>query len=313
MSFTVEVKEELSLIEPVCSHCQRALLAAIIRIEGSVYLLGKGSMRLEVVTESFVAARIAYTLLGELYRLRPETVVRRNVLHKTPNVLVRVPMQPGLPEALRELGVIGDGGFIRGVDPQIVRKHCCQEAYLRGIFLGCGFISNLKGDFHFELTVETEELACDLVDLLQSRGVHARFTTRRNNYIIYMKSGSDICDFLALVGAHKCALELEQEILLRSVRNDVNRQMNAEVANTMKAWDASASQRSAIDKVVGWYGIGGLPPALQEYVLLRKANPESTLRELGELADPPLSKSAIAHRARRIEQMAEQIDLKSEN
>ena len=127
-----------------------------------------------------------------------------------------------------------------------------------------------------------------------------------------MKSGSDICDFLALVGAHKCALELEQEILLRSVRNDVNRQMNAEVANTMKAWDASASQRSAIDKVVGWYGIGGLPPALQEYVLLRKANPESTLRELGELADPPLSKSAIAHRARRIEQMAEQIDLKSE-
>ena len=88
--------------------------------------------------------------------------------------------------------------------------------------------------------------------------------------------------------------------------------MNAEVANTMKAWDASASQRSAIDKVVGWYGIGGLPPALQEYVLLRKANPESTLRELGELADPPLSKSAIAHRARRIEQIAEQIDLKSE-
>ena len=64
MSFTVEVKEELSLIEPVCSHCQRALLAAIIRIEGSVYLLGKGSMRLEVVTESFVAARIAYTLLS---------------------------------------------------------------------------------------------------------------------------------------------------------------------------------------------------------------------------------------------------------
>lgn len=309
MSFAVEVKEELSLVGPVCSHCQRALLAAIIRIEGSVCLTGKGSMRLEVNTESFVAARIAMQLLREIYRLETQVTVRRNVLHKTPNYLLKIPMQAKLPEALRDMGIIGDEGFIQGIDPKITKKHCCSEAYLRGIFLGCGFISNLKGDFHFELTVESEQLAKDLVGILQSRGVHARFTTRRNNYIIYMKSGSDICDFLALVGAHKCALELEQEILMRSVRNDVNRQMNAEVANTMKAWDASASQRSAIDKVVGWYGFNGLPPALQEYVLLRKANPESTLRELGELADPPLSKSAIAHRARRIEQMAEQIDL----
>lgn len=309
MSFTVEVKEELSVIEPTCSHCDRALLAALVRIEGSVFLSGKGSMRLEVVTESPVAARLVVRLLHEMYQLKTELTVRRNVLHKTPNYLINVPMQPGLPDSLRDLGIIGDGGFTQGVDERFVKKRCCAEAYLRGIFLGCGFISNLKGDFHFELTVESEELAQDLVDVLVSRGVHARFTTRRNNYIIYMKSGSSICDFLALVGAHKCALALEQERLLRSVRNDVNRQMNAEVANTMKAWDASATQQSAIEKVVGWYGIGGLPPALQEYVLLRMANPESTLRELGELADPPLSKSAIAHRARRIEQMAEQIEL----
>lgn len=309
MSFTVEVKEELSVIEPVCSHCERALLAALVRIEGSVLLSGKGSMGLEVVTESPVAARIVVRLLHELYRLKTELTVRRNVLHKTPNYLINVPMQQALPDALRDLGVIDDAGFTHGVDDRFVTKRCCAEAYLRGIFLGCGFISNLKGDFHFELTVESEELAQDLVDILLARGVHARFTTRRNNFIIYMKSGSSICDFLALVGAHKCALALEQERLLRSVRNDVNRQMNAEVANTMKAWDASASQQSAIEKVVGWYGVGGLPPALQEYVLLRMANPEATLRELGELADPPLSKSAIAHRARRIEQLAEQIDL----
>ena len=125
---------------------------------------------------------------------------------------------------------------------------------------------------------------------------------RRSNYIVYMKSGSSISEFLALVGAHHCALAMENVRVIKSVRNDVNRRVNAELANQQKASDASVEQIMAIRRVVDKVGMENLPPALQEFIRLRVAHPDATLRELGH-ADPPLSKSAVYHRVRRIEEL----------
>ncbi len=303
MSFTADVKEELSRVEPVCSHCERATLAALVHLEGSLRLTGQGRMSLEVDTDSPSVARLMVKLLHSIYGLRTELTVRRSVLHKTPNYLISVPMQPALSDSLHDMGVLSDAGIDAGIDPAIVSKRCCRAAYLRGAFLASGFIASPKGDFHFEITVQNEHLAQDLCKLMDEAGVHAKIMQRRSNYIVYMKSGSSISEFLALVGAHHCALAMENVRVIKSVRNDVNRRVNAELANQQKASDASVEQIMAILRVVDKVGMENLPPALQEFIRLRVAHPDATLKELGQYADPPLSKSAVYHRVRRIEEL----------
>lgn len=304
MSFTSDVKDELSRVEPECSHCNRAVLAAIVRIEGTLLLAGHGRYRLEVATDVPSVARCAIKLIHDLYNLQTELTMRHSVLHKTPNYLIDVPSQPGLNEALHDLGVLADKGLEMGIKPSLVSKQCCTAAYLRGAFMGSGFIANPRGDFHFEITVETQEMADDLVRLMAEKDIHARVKQRRSSYMVYLKSGEAILEFLAFTGAHQQALVMENERVVKSVRNEVNRMTNAEMANSVKAANASVDQLYAMRRVLEIYGAENLPPALQEIIRLRVQYPDATLKELGEHASPPLSKSAVYHRVRRIEQMA---------
>ncbi len=308
MSFTTDVKNEMTRVAPTCSHCDAAVLSGLMRTEGSLFLSGKGRYRMEMSTDIPAVARLIIRLLHGLFKLRTELTVRRSVLHKTPNYLITVPGQPHMEDVLRQLGIIGGSGFVAGIAPHLVNKRCDQAAYLRGIFMGAGFVANPKGDFHFEMTIETEQLARDIVELMRENKINARIMNRRNSYLVYLKSGSAITAFLALAEAHQSVLAMENERVIKSVRNDVNRQVNAEMANQAKSAEASVEQVVAIRKVVDRYGMENLPPALREYVSLRIAYPGATLKELGSYADPPLSKSAIYHRVRRVEQMASEID-----
>ncbi len=309
MSFTAQVKDELSRVEAVCSHCDKAVLAALVRIEGTLFVSGKNRYRVEVATDAPSVARQVIKLLHELYKLKTNLTVRRSVLHKTPNYLIECPAQPHLAAALMDMGVLSDeGGLELGISEQLVAKDCCAAAYLRGAFLGSGFVSDPRGDFHFEIIVETRDLADGIVELMARRGINARVMQRRNSYMVYLKSGSTILEFLALVGAHQSALSMENARVIKSVRNDVNRQTNAEIANQAKTSRASMDQLYAIRLVLEAYGMEELPPALQDFIKLRVHNPDATLKELGELAAPPLSKSAVYHRVRRIEQMAREVE-----
>ena len=308
MSFNSDVKEELTRIPAVCSHCERALLAALIRIEGTLFISGVGRYRLEIATDAPSVARLAWSLLHETYQLRTELTTRRSVLHKTPNYLIDVPVQEGLAEALHDMGVLKGGALQLGVAPELVSKQCCAAAYLRGAFLGSGFVSDPRGDFHFEITVESREMANDLVAIMRDKGINARSMQRRSSFIVYLKSGEAILEFLAFVGAHQSALIMENARVVKSVRNDVNRQTNAEVANQKKAAAASVDQIYAMRAVLESYGAERLPPALREIIRLRVNYPDATLKELGDRANPPLSKSAVYHRIRRIEQMARELE-----
>lgn len=307
MSFTAEVKDELARVAPECSHCEKATLAALVRIEGTLFVSGLGRYRVEVATDVPSVARLVIRLLHSLYDLKTNLTVRRSVLHKTPNYLIEVPNQPRLAESLRDMGVISEeGGLELGVSGALVGKRCCAAAYLRGAFLGGGFISNPKSDFHFEITVESEHLAQGIMQLLEDEGIGARIMQRRSSYMVYLKSGNAILEFLAFTGAHQAALRMEQERVVKSVRNDVNRMVNAEVANRQKASNAAVDQLFAIRTVLEKHGMENLPPALQDFIKLRVTYPDASLKELGEYANPPLSKSAVYHRVRRIEQMAKE-------
>ena len=255
MSFTAEVKDELARVPPTCSHCEKATLAALVRIEGTLFFSGQGKYRIEIATDVPSVARLIIKLLHELYHLETNLTVRRSVLHKTPNYLIEAPSQPRLAPALVDMGVLSpDGGLELGLKPDLVEKQCCTAAYLRGAFLGSGFVSDPRGDFHFEITVESEDLAGGLVDLLDRKGIRARVMQRRSSYMVY----------------------------------------------------ASVDQLYAIRVVLEAHGMENLPPALQDFIKLRVTYPDATLKELGERANPPLSKSAVYHRVRRIEQMAKE-------
>lgn len=308
MSFTAEVKEELSRIESKRTCCLKAELAALVRIEGTLHITGREQFRLEVATETAPVARKAIKLLHGLYDLKTELTVRRSVLHKTNNYLITVPNQPNLPRALTELGILDEGSRLTsGIVPRVVKRDCCAISYLRGAFLGGGFVADPHGDFHFELTAESEQIAEDLAALMGRFEVVARVTRRRGLFTVYLKGAEPIVTFLALVGAHRALLRTEDVRVIKSMRNDVNRLVNAETANLERSAEASLGQIDAILALEATYGLDNLPPALSQLARLRLENPETSLRELGELANPPLSKSAVYHRVRRIEELAADI------
>lgn len=309
MSFSSDVKEEMTHVSPECSHCERAVLAALVRIEGTLHFEGAGRFSLEFASDVAAVARLATRLFHGMYELRTNLVMRRSVLHKNVNYLVDIPGQPGLTEALTDLGVLNaEGGIELGISPHLVEKNCCAGAYLRGAFLGSGFVSDPKSDSHFEITVESEELARGLIGLMELKGVRARMMQRRNSTTVYLKSGADIVDFLTFSGAHSSALRMEEARVMKSVRNEVNRQTNADMANQRKASNAAVDQVFAARKVVEKYGLENLSPALQEFIRLRVAYPDESLKELGAHAVPPLSKSAVYHRVRRMMEMAQDIE-----
>ena len=311
MSFTAEVKDELSRIEPTCSRCDRAELSALIRIEGTLSISGEGP-RLELATETASVARTAIRLLHSVYELATNLTVRRSILHKTHNYLITVPPQIGLTDALHDMGILGKEGFEGGIRPELVRDACCAGAYLRGAFLGGGYIADPRGAFHFELAGPSEELIAACLELMREHGMRARYIRRHNMYAIYIKGIEQITAFLAFVGAHQSALAIENARVIKSVRNDTNRRVNAEIANQAKASAASVEQIMTSRYVLEHRDLATLPQALQEYIKLRIAYPAATLKELGEAADPPLSKSAINHRVRRVEQLAQEIARKEQ-
>ena len=300
MSFTAEVKDELSRLIPETLAGCKAELSALIHVQGRI----SGVYRLELSTETAAVARTMVRLLHGIYQLKTEIGTRKSQLHKTFSYQITVPAQIGLKEALIDLGIINSDGNQLGIDPNLVDRSETAAAFLRGAFLAGGFISNPQGDFHFELSCPNQALANGLVALMVSLGIPARALSRRNIWILYLKGAEPITDFLTLVGAHVSRLSMENVLVTKSLRNDVNRRLNAEMANQAKSIDASLEQIKTIRYLADSRGLDSLPPALRQLAELRLTHPEVSLRELGELAEPPLTKSAVYHRVRRIEAIA---------
>ena len=288
MSFTAEVKDELSRVPATCTHCDKATLAALVRIEGTLFVSGPGRYRVEVATDVGNVARLIIKLLHGIYHLKTDLTVRRSVLHKTPNYLIEVPSTaPSGRCPARHGRPFGRRGAGAGHPPGLG----CGKALLRGRLPAGGVFGQRvhlqpAGDFHFEITVESESLAEGLVALMKEQGIHARIMQRRSTYMVYLKSGAAILEFLAFTGAHHCALAMENERVVKSVRNDVNRMTNAEVANQAKSANAAVDQLFAIRTVLEAYGMENLPPALQDFIKLRVAFPDATLKEAWAACEP---------------------------
>ena len=288
---------------------ESAQLSALIRVCGTLSFRGAGRYSIRVATETGAVARTAIKLTHKLFGLETSLTVRRSVLHKTRNYLIEIPEQDELAEDLEKLGILVPGhGLSTGVPRNLLRTRAAIASFVRGAFMAGGFIADPRGDFHLEIAVTGEDFARELAALIGSFGVTPRLNHRRGAYAIYLKSFDDIIVLLRGMGAGRMARVVEVARAKKSVKNDVNRRVNAEMANQARSTDAAAEQLLLIERAEKAQVMGSLPPAIRAFCEARRENPELSLAALGQVLDPPASKSAMYHRLLRLQELVEEAE-----
>lgn len=188
----------------------------------------------------------------------------------------------------------------------IVDNTCCAEAFLRGMFLVNGTVASPDKKCHLELKITHRSLCREVMSLMLDMNLRPKLTERRSCGVLYFKDTTRVEDFLTMIGASRAALSIMEAKVEKNLRNTVNRQVNCETANLVKATDASAKQIAAIHRVIAKGGLEAFPDKLLTTVQLRLANPTANLTELAALFDPPISKPGLSHRLRRIVEFANQ-------
>ena len=306
MSFTARVKDELSRVEGAPA-AELAQLSALIRVCGTLSFRGAGRYSIRIATETGAVARTIIKLTHKLFDLETPLTVRRSVLHKTRNYLIEMPEQDELAEDLVKLGILVPGrGLATGVPVALLRSREARAAFVRGAFMAGGFIADPRGDFHLEIAVTGEEFARQLMGIMADLGVEARLNRRRGSYAIYLKSFDEIETLLRAMGATRTAQAINNVRRVKSLKNDVNRRVNAEIANQARSTGAAAEQLELIAQAERLIGLRALPPALREFCLLRRENPEVSLAALGKRCNPVSSKSAMYHRVLRLQRLVEE-------
>ena len=203
----------------------------------------------------------------------------------------------------------GGGVTLRRTVPRHpMTRQCCRRAFLRGAFLGAGTMSDPEKDYHFELIAGEENLRQTLEKLLEKSGLPVHVHERKGKQVIYLKGCQQIADMLTLMGASKATMELENIRIKKGIRNQVNRAMNCDEKNAERQVSAAQKQVEMIKVISIQRGLFNLPPSLQEIARLRLEHPEESLTALGELLTPPVGKSGVNHRMRRLEAVYHEIE-----
>lgn len=306
MSFAAQTKKELTLIESDAC-CEKAELSALIRMNGMVQLSNQRVI-LDISTENAAIARRIYVLLKKTYQIHTELLVRKKMRLKKNNVyIVRVPN--GVQELLNDLHIVSEGFlFTPGIDQQIIPSNCCERAYLRGAFLAGGSVNNPEGSsYHLEIASAYEEHCKALCSLANRYDLNARFIERKKGFVLYIKEGEKIIEFLSIIGAHQALLRFEDVRIMKDMRNSVNRIVNCETANLNKTIGAAVRQIDNIRLLEREIGLENLPEKLREVAEVRLQHPDMNLKEVGDLLKGGVSKSGVNHRLRKIDELAEKI------
>lgn len=286
-----------------------AELASLIRMGGTMLIGGNSNLGINFTTENAAVARKALTLIKSGFHLKTEVVVTRGRrLKKNNSYLIKVVPSPVVTELLAALGIMRGENLNVSSDSGILRKSCCRRSYLRGAFLGGGSVNKPEGDYHLELVTGNLDFAKALVRLMKFFSLPVGMTERKNDYIVYLKDGDAIIDFLRLIGAHNALLTFENVRVVKGMRNQVNRLVNCETANLQKTVNAAVRQVKCIEIIARQKGLDKLPPSLLIVAKLRLAHPEATLQELVDDMDGRVGKSGMNHRLRKIEQIAMELE-----
>ena len=283
MSFSGEVKKELAKRISPARHCQIAELAALMSFCGE-YGQNQAGFTLGFQTENEAVLRKGFTLLKKTYNIDTDKALNRQEMQM---LLTKI------------------GGPGEQVDPLLIKSFCCKRAFLRGAFLAVGSMSDPAKGYHLEFDCTEGEKARLLRDLIKSFEIEARIILRKKDPGVYIKEGSGIVDLLNVCEAPVSLMNLENMRILKEMRNSVNRRVNCETANIAKTVTAAARQVEDIEYLRTHYGFRNLPEPLREMAEIRLEYPDAPLNELGEYFHPPLGKSGVNHRLRRLSELAE--------
>lgn len=296
MSFCSRVKNELSRINKNQKCCLEAELSAIISVNSLSDPEQDEKSNIKIITENAAFARRTFSLIKDLYGICPDVICRKSQkLRKHATFILTVQNGKNIEQR-----------YIQEFDFSNA-KECCKRAYLRGAFLAAGSISDPEKTYHLELSVKSPELANNLVQLINSYDLNSKIIKRKGYYVVYLKEGDHIVDFLNIIGAHSSLLELENIRILKDMRNNVNRIVNCETANLDKTVTASLRQIENIEYLRDNVGLDNLPENLKQIAELRLQYSDASLKELGQMLNPPLGKSGVNHRLRKLEQLAEEV------
>lgn len=298
MSFTMDVKNELCNEFPSSRCCVRAHLAGIAGFCGA-YINERGKKILRMRTESEIIAQRIVALAAELFDIEPD-------IEKTGKIY-SVDIAENLSRVLTELGFMQNGVVKFLADPFVVHDDCCKASFVSGAFLGGGYVKTPKNGYHFEIKTHYRDLSRDLSEIMADIGFEPKSVTRKSEYVSYIKQSDVICDILGLFGATDSMFELCNVKIFNDMKNKVTRRANCDIANINKSVAAAAEQLSAINKIKSKMGLGALPPVLEEMARLRLENPDANLKELGDLVNPPISKSGVNHRLKKIIKFSEEM------
>lgn len=311
MSFSTETKNELARIMSDNACCNITELAAIVRLAGSIQIVGYKKLNLKITTELNSIARKIFKLLKQNYNINTTISVNKNQMLKRNNSYVlMVTSEMGAEKLIKELGILapGEGYYtVNKVPTDLIKHEECARAFIRGAFLGGGSISDPEKNYHMEFVTNNEDFANSLKDLINSLDFNCKIVSRKNNYVVYLKESEQISDLLSIIGGHHALLSLQSTKIVKEMRNNVNRIVNCETANLTKTVNASVRQVENIKLIEETIGIDSLPENLQEIARLRVECEELTLKELGEMLNPPIGKSGVNHRLRKIEEVANKL------
>ena len=310
MSFSSKVKEELSRQLSPARHCQIAEIAAILSLCGRIQISENNRYRVKIHTENEAVARKYFTLLKKTFNIRIDVSIRQGIgNHKNRTCTVAVTHHEDAMRVLQAVKLIDPYGEIEEnlslAQNVVLMQNCCKRAFIRGAFLAAGSISDPEKSYHFEIACATEAKAQQIQGIILSMGIEAKIVQRKKYFVVYIKEGSQIVDILNVMEAPVALMELENIRILKEMRGSVNRQVNCETANINKTVSAAVKQMEDIIYIRDTAGFEQLPKNLKEIAELRLSRPEATLKELGEALDPPVGKSGVNHRLRKLGNMAE--------
>lgn len=299
MSFSSDVKEELLNQLPNARHCRVAELTAILLMTNSVR-----TPYICIKSENFNVVKKFTVLVYRLFQIPCQVRVR---IHKTNSQ--RTTFSAMITDSeqcniILQTCKLTDSESLNRI---VVQKDCCKRAYLRGAYLASGSMNNPEKSYHFEIPCDTKQMADDLKYIMYSFGIDGKIVVRKKYYVLYLKEADLIVDALNVIEAHKALMEMENIRILKDVRNYTNRKVNCDMANISKIVSTAQKQLDDIRLIAQTMGLSNLKDNLREIAELRIEEPELSLKELGELLDPPVSKSGVNHRLKKISEIADSI------
>ncbi|MCL2874414.1 MAG: DNA-binding protein WhiA [Defluviitaleaceae bacterium] len=311
MSFSFEVKKELCSKNEAPRHCNIAEICAIINTCGTISFTESGAF-IKIQTESASVAKRYFMLIKNNFNVSGSLSSAKSLkFKKNRQYSVLIDDEAAAGKILNAAGILDSNSkstnLNKGVNALVVKSTCCKRAYIRGAFISGGSVTTPEKGYHIEFVNHDADLSAALSLIINSFGLNSKVTVRKSYYVTYIKDVDNIIDLINVMDAPISLMNFENARILKDMRNNVNRRVNCETANINKTVDAALKQIDDIKYIFEQKKQEHLSDQLLEIAELRLKNPESSLKELGNMLTRPVGKSGVNHRLRKLSEIADDL------